>query len=145
MTAEQVAELPDYSGIFFDPDTGKSYLADGTDTGFTFERARWTGPWNLHFSWPFLNPISFATHETGLKVLNFARQVVPSHMSVELDESQKVVGPFSRTIERLIVVKSGSTEESFSAGMLANSIIRNGEKNAKTYFATELRYAGFRL
>ncbi|MCC6587716.1 MAG: hypothetical protein IT168_13560 [Bryobacterales bacterium] len=145
MTAVQVAELPDYSGIFFDPDTGKSYLADGTDTGFTFERARWTGPWNLHFSWPFLNPISFATHETGLKVLNFARQVVPSHMSVELDESQKVVGPFSRTIERLIVVKSGSTEESFSAGMLANSIIRNGEKNAKTYFAAELRYAGFRL
>ena len=145
MTAAQVAELTDYYGIYFDPDTGKTYLADGTDTGFTFERARWTGPWGLHLAWPFLNPISFATHETALKALDFVRSIVPSHFSVDLDESQKIVGPFSRTIERLIVVTAGTTEESFSAGLIANSIIRQGQSNAAVYFAAELRSVGFRL
>ena len=72
MRPEDLAGLPNYSGIFFDPQTGKTYREDGTDTGFTFERARWTGPFGIDFSWPWLNPISFATAETAQRVLAWA-------------------------------------------------------------------------
>ena len=65
MRPEDLAGLPNYSGIYFDPMTGKTYLEDGSDTGYTFERARWSGPFGIDFSWPWLNPISFATAETG--------------------------------------------------------------------------------
>jgi len=44
MRPEDLAGLPNYSGIYFDPMTGKTYLEDGSDTGYTFERARWSGP-----------------------------------------------------------------------------------------------------
>lgn len=143
MNPSQLSELPEYQGIFFDPATGKTYLSDGTETGFTFERARWTGPFGLHFSWPWLNPISFATHETAVKVCAFARAALPPHLSVEIDEERKDLGPFTRTVERLIVVKGAGREESFSAGMLANSIIRHGVPTATLYFQAEVRRAGF--
>ena len=145
MKPEEVADFPEFSGIFFDPATGKSYLADGTDTGYTFERARWTGPFGLHFAWPWLNPVAFATHDTAVKVLGFARAALQPHLSVDIDEEKKDLGPFTRTIERMIVVKGAGREESFSAGWLANSIIRHGLQTAGKYFQSEVRQAGFSL
>jgi hypothetical protein len=134
-----VSKLTDYSGIFFDRSTGKTYREDGTDTGWTFERATWTGPFGLHLTWPWLNPISFATAETAERILAWARRVAHPSFTVDLDDRQTVIGPFTRTVERLIVVtdKSGRSEQ-FSAGWLANSFIRHGEKLATQYFLAEL-------
>ena len=145
MRLEDLESLPQYYGLYFDPETGKTYRDDGTDTGFTFERARWTGPFGLHFSWPFLNPLAFATHETGEKILRFARNIAPKELTVALDETQKVTGPFTRTVERLITVTDGSTAENFSAGWIANSIIRTGEQRAADSLRTEWRYAGLKF
>jgi hypothetical protein len=142
MTPDQVQELPEYNGLFFDPDTGHMYREDGTGTGFTFERARWTGPFNLHFSWPWLNPIAFATHETAMKILQFGHAIAPPSVTMELDEARKDLGPFTRTVERLIVVSNGTRSESYSAGWLANSIIRNGDKAAAESWKAEWRLAG---
>ncbi|MBK5293960.1 MAG: hypothetical protein JJE04_20080 [Acidobacteriia bacterium] len=140
MSLKSLAGLPNYNGILFDPSTGKTYTEEGVDTGFTFEVASWTGPFGLHYSWPWLNPISFATRDTALKVLQFAKNAVP-RISVVMDEEKRVTGPFTRTVERSIVVSDGATEETFSAGMLANSIIRNGEKYASVLFQAEIRAA----
>ena len=76
-------------------------------------------------------------------MLGFARAALPPHLIVEIDEENKDLGPFTRTIERLIVVKGASREESFSAGLLANSIIRHGMPTATKYFQAEVRQAGF--
>jgi hypothetical protein len=141
-TPQEVAEMPQYFGLYFDPETGMTYTGDGTQTGYTFERATWTGPFGLHFNWPWLNPISFATKETGVKVLRFARGVAPQSLAVSLDETSKTVGPFTRTIERSIVVSNGDTEENFSAGWLASSIIRHGETMARKLWLAELKQAG---
>jgi hypothetical protein len=122
-----------------------TYREDGSATGFTFERARWTGPFGLHFSWPFLNPLGFATHETAVKILNWARSFAPPTLTVALDETQKNLGPFTRTVERQIVVSDGTQAEVFSAGLLANSIIRNGEARAAESFKAEWRVAGVRF
>jgi hypothetical protein len=142
MNSEKLAELPVYFGLHFDPATGKTYTGDGIDTGYTFERATWTGPFGLVINWPWLNPISFATHETGVKVLEFAKQAAPKNLMVSLDETQRVTGPFTRTIERHIVVSNGMTQESFSAGWMASSIIRHGEKRAAELWTAELKQSG---
>ena len=142
LTQAELARLADYGGIWFDPATGKTYDASGTDTGYTFEVARWSGPFGINFSWPWLNPISFATAETAAKVLVWARTVAPPALSVRLDDEQHIVGPFARTVERSIVVTSGDRTESFSAGWLANSIIRHGEAQAAKYWRAELDKAG---
>ena len=141
MNPEKLAELPVYFGLSFDPATGKTYNSDGVDTGFTFERATWTGPFRMDIPWPWLNPISFATHDTGVKVLHFARNSAPTHLSVTLDEQPKNLGPFTRTIERQITVSNGATEENFSAGWMASSIIRHGEKRAAEFWLAELKQA----
>jgi len=143
MNIESLRELPEYHGIFFDASTGKTYTEDGRDTGFTFEDARWTGPFGLHFFWPRLNPLGFATKETALKVLDFATRLLPG-VSVILDETNRISGPFTRTVERMIVVSDGDREESFSAGWLANSIIRNGLKQAGISFLAEVKYSRIR-
>jgi hypothetical protein len=137
-------DLPLYGGLYFDPDTGKTYREDGTDTTYTFERATWTGLFGWHFSWPWLNPFGFATRETALRMLDFVRTVAPEKFAVTMDETNRITGPFTRTVERQIVVSDGETEESFSAGWLANSIIRNGEPQAAEQFRAELRRAGFK-
>lgn len=137
-----MADLVEYSGLFFDRATGKMYREDGSDTGFTFEPARWTGPWGLHFNWPWLNPISFATAETAEQVLAWARQRVRRGViTFAVDDTQRVVGPFTRTVERLIAASDGNRTETFSAGWLANSIIRNGEPRAAESFAAEIALA----
>ncbi|MBM3736985.1 MAG: hypothetical protein FJW39_14485 [Acidobacteria bacterium] len=142
MEQKDLEKLPMYGGFYYDPATGKLYWEDGRDTTFTFERATWTGPFGIHFSWPWLNPIGFATRETALRVLNFCRGALPEKLSVTLDESDRIVGPFSRTVERTIVVSDGSREENYSAGWLANSIIRNGNEQAARMFRSEVRGAG---
>lgn len=141
MRRQDVLELPEYWGIYFDPATGMTYREDGSETGYTFERARWTGPFGIDLNWPFLNPLGFATHDTGVKVLNWARSFAPPTLTISLDETKKWMGPFSRTIERLIVVSDGSTEETFSAGLLANSIIRHGADRAAELFKAEWKTA----
>lgn len=143
MNPERLADLQEFNGLYFDPETGKTYREDGTETGYTFERARWTGPYGLHFAWPYLNPFSFATHDTGVKMTDFAKSVLPKSLSVRLDEEKKDLGPFTRTVERLVVVSNGVKTESFSAGMLANSVIRNGAQWAGMSFVTEVKQAGF--
>ncbi len=140
MSRKSLAGLPNYNGILFDPSSGKTYTEEGVDTGFTFEVASWTGPFGLHLSWPWLNPISFATQETALKVLEFAKSAVP-RISAVLDEENRITSPFTRTVERYIVVSDGTNEESFNAGLLANSIIRHGEQTAKVLFLAEVRTA----
>ena len=140
MSKESIRGLPNYHGIYFDPATGKTYREDGTDTGFTFEHPTWTGPFGLHFQWPWLNPLTFASYETAIKVLHFVRGLLPK-VSVSLDEENRISGPFTRTVERLIVVSDGHTEESFNAGLLANSIIRVGEKLAAQSFLAEVKHA----
>jgi len=134
--------LKQYNGLYFDPATGKTYREDGSDTGFTFERATWTGPFGLHFQWPWLNPIAFATHGTAEKVLGFAKKAAPA-VAMELDESDRVVGPFTRTPERVILVSEDGNEERFSAGWLAHSIIFRGEPLAAQSFRAELKQARF--
>lgn len=145
MRPEDLAKLSNYYGIYFDPSTGRSYREDGTDTGFTFEAARWTGPFGLHLTWPWLNPFSFATEETAKKILAWARAFAPRGITITLDDSQNIVGPFTRTIERRLIVSDGGKEEQYSAGMLANSIIRNGEQYAANSFKAEWRTAGLRF
>lgn len=144
MTIEEIQSLPQYFGVYFDPETGLTYTEDGEPTNFTFEAARWTGPFDLHLAWPRLNPLSFATRETAEKVLKFVQATIPplSLTTAEIDESQRVTGPFTRTVERHIRVTSGGKAESFSAGMIANSIIRNGEEGARRSFRAELQLAG---
>lgn len=139
LTPDQLEDLREYSGLFFDPATGKMYLSDGTDTGYTFENARWAGPFGMHLTWPWLNPIGFATHATAERILSWCRSIAPRGLSAMLDESQNVLGPFYRTIERRIVVTSGERREEFAAGWLANSIIRNGETQAARSWIAELR------
>jgi hypothetical protein len=115
---------------------------DGEPTGYTFERATWSGPWGVELSWPWLNPIGFATHETSAKMLEFCKSVLPVNLTATLDEVNRVVGPFHRTVERQVVVSNGAREESFSAGMLANSVIRHGRKRAGELFLVEVKQAG---
>ena len=141
MRREDILMLPEYHGLFFDPETGKMYREDGTDTGFTFERARWTGPFGLHLNWPFLNPIGFATHETSIKILNWAQSFAPPSLTIHLDEERKDLGPFTRTVERTIVVSDSSRKEQYSAGLLANSVIRNGWDRAAESWKAEWRLA----
>jgi len=151
VAVNMLGNFQDLQGIFFDPSTGKSYKEDGTYTGFAFEVPRWTGPFGLAIQWAFLNPLSFATAETAEKI----RAMVESwltHISSQNQgwivkvEEQKVVGPFTRTVERQIRVyrfgESGRFHES-SAGMLANSLIRNSEEQAKRSFFAEMRQSGF--
>lgn len=145
MRPEDLAKLSNYYGIYFDPATGKSYREDGSDTGFTFEAARWSGPFGLHLSFPWLNPFSFATEETARKILAWALAIAPKEITVTLDESQNILGPFTRTLERRLIVSDGGKQEQFSAGMLANSIIRNGEQIAANSFMAEWRAAGLRF
>lgn len=141
MDPKKFADLPDYYGIRFDRETGMTYRDDGTPTGYTFERATWTGPFGVEFTWPWLNPLGFATRETSLKILDFCRAVLPPRISVTLDEVNRTVGPFTRTLERQIVVSNGETEQNFSAGMLANSVIRHGEPRAGELFLAEVKLA----
>ena len=145
MNPEDLAGLREYSGIFFDPATGKTYRTDGADTGYTFENARWAGPFGMHLTWPWLNPIGFATAETADRILAWARSIAPPTLRVTLDDTQNIMGPFTRTIERRIVVSDGANSEQFSAGWLANSIIRNGEMLAARSFQAEWRTAGLRF
>jgi hypothetical protein len=147
MTPQEVlaADLPNFNGLLFDPETGKAYLEDGTDTGITLERAKWTGPFNIHLDWPYLNPVSFATHETALKVLEFCKLALPANsgITVAIDEEKKNMGPFTRTIERLIVATSSSKTEQFSAGWLARGIAVNGPVYQAKSWLAELKLAGF--
>ena len=144
MGRKDLSDLPEYGGLYFDPDTGKMYREDGTDTTFTFERATWTGPFGVQFQWPWLNPIGFATRETALRALDFVKSILPDKLAVTLDEVNRITGPFTRTVERQIVVFDGDLEQSFSAGWIANSLIRNGEQRATEYFRAEVRRAGFK-
>lgn len=141
MRREELESLPNYWGIYYDAATGMTYREDGSATGFTFEHAKWTGPFGLHFNWPFLNPLGFATAETAEKVLGWARSFAPASLELRIDDERKDLGPFTRTVERQIVVSDGAREESFSAGFLANSIIRNGEKAAADSFKAEWKTA----
>ncbi|MEZ5404132.1 MAG: hypothetical protein R2729_30915 [Bryobacteraceae bacterium] len=143
MRQEDLARLPQYWGLYFDRSTGMTYHSDGTPTGWTFENATWSGPFNFHFQWPFLNPLGFATHETAVKVLAFAKSFAPPSLQVWLDEEQKDLGPFYRTVERQLVVSDGGRTEQFGCGWIANSIIRNGEKAAAVSMKAEWRTAGF--
>lgn len=144
-----LSTFTEYSGVWFDRATGKTYREDGVETGFTFEAARWSGPWGSTM-WPWLNPIGFATHETALKVRNFAWAALPPGYIVEIDERQNITGPFARTVERRLLVSRESRNadfirhEEFSAGWLANSIIRRGEKRAAYLFAAEVADAATR-
>ena len=145
-----LSDMKDLNGLFFDASTGKVYKEDGTYSGFTFERPTWTGPFGLAISWPFLNPLSFATDETARKVRDIVETwltTMPMNFvgwKVTVEE-QKVTGPFTRTLERQIVIEKFGVSELHSAGMLANSIIRQGEEVAKKQFLAELRTAGFNI
>jgi len=145
MRPDQVAELPEYFGLHFDATTGMMYYPDGTETGFTFEKAHWTGPFGLHLPWPWLNPLAFATQETAGKMLRFARTIAPAKLTVEMDDTQRVTGPFTRTVERLIVISDGGTAQQFSAGWMANTVIRQGETRAAESFRAEWRSAGIQF
>ncbi|MEZ5357030.1 MAG: hypothetical protein R2762_30690 [Bryobacteraceae bacterium] len=145
MKTEDVLKLPEYWGLYFDRATGMTYRSDGTETGWTFESATWTGPFGFHFQWPWLNPLGFATHETAMKVLAFAKSFAPPSLRLEMDEERKDLGPFYRTVERTLVVTDGARTEQFAAGWIANSIIRNGERAAAESLRAEWRTAGFTL
>jgi hypothetical protein len=140
---DQLKRLPEYWGLYFDRATGMTYRSDGTETGWTFENATWTGPFGFHFQWPWLNPLGFASHETGLRVLEFARSIAPPALHLSIDDERKDLGPFYRTVERMLVVTDGMRTESFSAGLIANSIIRNGEQAAAVSVKAEWTSAGF--
>jgi len=149
-------------GVWFDPRDGKTYFARNEGdplefTGFTFEDAFWVGPrWATPLIGVFnfwgnsvsgkLNPLGFATAETAEKVLRYCRDWAPE-LDVWLDDGSdrnKVVGPFSRTIERNIVATATEmlASETFSAGRLAVSIFRNGPTHARIQWRAELRNAG---
>ena len=154
------AAMRNFNGILFDQETGKTYFSrweDATpqDTGFTFERASWTGPrqWApLVGVFNFfgnnvtgaLNPLLFATIETALTVRAWANRLLKDGLTAEIDETDRIVGPVSRTTERLSVVSRGDSKQDFNAGNLAVSIIRHGENAASVYFLAEVRAAGLR-
>lgn len=145
----KVSDLKDCNGVYVDYVTGVAYTDDGqgnaVSTGWTFELARWTGPFGLHLTFPWLNPLSFATHESAVRILEWARKFAPREITIRLDEDQNIIGPFTRTIERRLIVSDGARQEQYSCGMLANSIIRNGEQYAKTSFVAEWRAAGLQF
>ncbi len=145
MTPDELAKLPEYWGLFFDRSTGMTYRSDGSATGWTFENATWSGPGGFHLQFPWLNPLGFATHETAVRILAFAKSIAPPALRLEMDEKGKDLGPFRRTVERLIVVTDGSRTEYFGAGWIANSIIRNGERGAAESLRAEWRTNGFSL
>jgi len=143
------SQMREIQGLLFDPATGKVYLpaesalSDPIDTGYTFEYARWTGPFGLHFNWPNLNPLGFATHETATAILAVVQErFAHEGLHIGLDEVNRVVGPFTRTVERYIVISRGETAETFNAGWLTNGIIRNGPERAMNSLRAEMRVAG---
>lgn len=158
-----IEDLIDYEGILFDPLTGKTYFRQFdylpiTETPFRFERASWDGPWwaapviGIFNIWGgrvrgALNPLGFAAHDTAINVLGMCRAARANNgtlgWSCELDETEKNLGPFTRTIERLIVVRraDGNPVESFSCGRLATSAIRIGTRNAMENWLAEVRLA----
>ena len=139
MDPEELAELPVYFGFSLIHD--RENIQFGRHQYWLHLRARhWMGRSGCRFM-ALLDPISFATHETGVKVLHFARDSAPRQLSVTLDEQPKNLGPFTRTIERQITVSNGATEENFSAGWMASSIIRHGEKRAAEFWLAELKQA----
>lgn len=146
MRLEELVWLPRYGGIYFDPASGMTYRADGSSTGFTFERPRWSGPCGLGFWWPWLSPMPFATAETASSVFAWVRAAAPPSLAVTLEDKRKRAGPFTRTLERRILLTDLSgRSQSFSAGSLAHSIISNGAHAAAEAFMAEWRSAGLRF
>ena len=138
MRPEDEAVLPPYDGIRLDRRTGKAYLDDGTDIGITFEPASWM--------WPWLNPTSFATAETARQVLAWAHRAAPPTLAVTIGEQRRLLGPFTRALERRVVLTDlAGRSASFSAGLLAVSMIRDGEAAAARAFRIEWRSVGLQF
>lgn len=130
-----------------DPSTGN--LAS---TGWTFEPAQWQGPFGANW-WPWLNPFSFATADTANKILALFGPVATQTSDTAIrhatgyqaviDDDGHIVGPFTRTVERLLVVSYGDKFQNYSCGLLACNVIRRGALPAMQSWAYELRVAGF--
>jgi len=140
--------MREIQGLLFDEQTGKAYLpvegGEPIDTGFTFENPVWTGPFGLHLFWPNLNPWLFATRETAAAVLAMVQErfAHEAGLHIGLDETDKIVGPFTRTLERNIVISRGEASENFNVGLIATGIIRNGPQAAMAGLRAEMKIAG---
>lgn len=144
MDSKSVQRLPEYWGLYFDPSTGMTYYPNGETTSWTFERATWSGPFGLHFAWPFLNPLGFATEESATRLLAICERWLREYpqLRLELDDKARDLGPFTRTVERQIIVHASSERsETFSCGLMINSIIRNGDARARESWLWELHTA----
>lgn len=143
-----LARLVDHSGILFDPETGETYFRlhewePLRQTPYTFERARWSGPFGLGWHSPWLSPLSFATIETAKMIFHWVRQITPSTLDWSMDDSRgTIIGPFSRTPQRLVYLAGGLDDRSWGCGELAVTIIRQGEPVARKQFLAELARLG---
>lgn len=117
-------------GLIYDSKTQKVTLDDGQEplvgADFTFED---------HEGY---NPLQHATEETGQKILQALKKVVPPDVDLYL-RRPPVEGPIAPPPQlQVFVVRWGISAE-FNAGLIANSIIRSGSLNS---VLAELKTAG---
>jgi hypothetical protein len=101
------------------------------------------------FTWPWLNPLDFATVETGQAVLVMCWHALEAlgletgiRLEATLDRRDRSVGPFTRTPETVIeVTRRDKVIEQFNAGRIAAQVIRHGEQRAMGYWKAEVLYA----
>jgi hypothetical protein len=152
------SRLREYDNILFDPVTLETYWRKSetvvSATWLTFEAATWRGTFGqlTHLHWPWLHPMGFATADTANQAATIARLYLFGHdVSVEVVENNRITGPFSRTVERQLVVVANTNKdkrEEFSAGRFAERyMIRNPfngvrESTSAEQFRAECRRAG---
>lgn len=138
--------LAEYNGIYFDRETLNTYVyrcpavlgwgvwdksecKEVANTGYSFEAATWRSGIDalLHLRWPWLNPLDFATANTARSVLSWVTYAT-NDRTIKWSINEKagsITGPFFRTTMRMICGDNGSQIQCFSAGGIANKLIRN--------------------
>lgn len=156
----KVDGLREHASIYFDPATLHTYAyrcpptlgwgvwdkddcKTAVDTGWTFLDAAWSGGfdvvrWFSPWTWR-LNPLDFATQETARRVLVWVQTLVPAMRWAVSDETTKITGPYSRSVQWTVCADNSSDVHCFSAGLIANQIIRNEPGYAKTMFKAQVQ------
>lgn len=162
-----IPNLANYNDIYFNRDTGHTYVhrcppslgwgvwekGDGgcdtaVDTGYTFENATWRSGIDalLHLRWPWLNPLDFATQSTARSlipwVVTMTSNTYPNIEWSVNDTAGAISGPFTRTTYWSICGDDGTNMVNcFSAGQIANKVIRNHPAWARSSWLAEVKSA----
>jgi len=110
----------------FEPATGALFSADGVKLPFTFEFVEVKGKdARGNETVQRLSPLQYATADTAAKVLKFVQGIAPEAKAEAI--SDYPWGPYTFTAAQRSVLVYG---ERLNAGLIANSIIVNGESKA---------------